>query len=117
MTENEIKEIITLVCAELKLRKPKLRLHYRGGSYYYPHKRGNGLISLSLNEHPLGITNSILHELAHHAEWMKNGRSRSEKHRSHGPHFKAWLKRIAEAWYGDASLYPWQHEYKSLRSN
>ena len=111
MRKEQAEEIICLVCDELGIKQPRIRLHSRGmRSYYYPSKK---LISLSIKDHPLGITGSLIHELAHHADHEINQYPGRNRH-PHGNRFVECLKLIAEIWYGDHALYPWRHEYKSI---
>lgn len=69
---------------------------------------------------------AVIHETAHHvvamrqprltiAEWRRRSWRQGQRV-WHGPVFLETLQELARAWYGDASLYPWETEYRSLRA-
>jgi len=56
-----------------------------------------------------GVEASLIHEVAHLVAYPR------ERNRHHDAAFMLALTEVAEAWYGDASRYPWQSEYASVR--
>ena len=116
------------LCCLFGLPIPILRFREYGESGWYRYKtkrRGCKVIGthkqfisvggrnfMGREHHPMWEP-CLLHEFAH---YLTHSRADFAPNRTgdHGPAFHRALTDVAEAWYGDAGRYPWQHEYKSL---
>ena len=134
-TRDEIECVIKVVCWRAKVKPPKLSWSGRNvrGCYYPTDQR----VCLGPEMRNGGNVAATMHELAHHVVHMRAPRltKREQRrypglHRYSGDYFRGWtrsqkvshglvfvdtLKELATLWYGDVSLYPWDHEYRSLR--
>ena len=112
MKPEDIKDNVTMICKKLKVRKPKIKLNPRGrrGKYYSRQR----MIDIHLNCWR-GIEQCVLHELAHHLEYTRNGGRSAEPNTAHGATFVACLVQVTNIWYGHHSEYDWSTEYSTVQ--
>ncbi len=103
----QAQEIIDLLCMEFKVRKPNLdwSMHSRNGRYFKRYYR------LVCGPHAWrGVVNCLLHEFAHHVNYLSNPLSLP-----HSKSFHSILTKVVIAWYGNVREYSWSTEYRSMR--
>jgi hypothetical protein len=102
----EAEMILTSLAEEFRLAVPELvwsNRNRRGKYQRRPHRIITGPRAWR------GTVSSLLHEFAHALAWR-----RSPGCRSHGKEFKEALHDTVAFWYGDATKYPWDTEYRSV---
>lgn len=75
---------------------------------FKPARRADGTMVICGKWSP--ASDVVLHEWTHLVAWRKRGC------RTHGKPFMQELAVLAAAWYGDATRYQWEKEYKSILS-
>lgn len=128
--------VVLFLCWRAKVRPPRVawsRRNVRGmqRTSYTPKGHRRAMIALGPVMRNGGTIAATLHEVAHHVLSMRAPRLTARERQAwrfgvnrglkgrrvlHGPAFVETLTELARAWYGDAALYPWEAEYRSLRA-
>ena len=103
MTREQVEEMITLLAAEFRVKRPKVTWHgrYRSGRAFFRQWR----IAVGPNCW-CGVEHTTVHEFAHILTFKRYGRGVR-----HEEEFCYCLWHVAAAWYGNAAAYPWHNEY------
>lgn len=113
-------EIIELLSSTFSVPAPSLERTKGPISRYNQFKRTIEF-GRRASDHPMGGTDSVLHEFAHHLDWELHrddliaAWKRPTRFDHHGRRFQTLLMRVVSAWYGDPLKYCWTHEYASVR--
>lgn len=124
MNEQHAKVIIETLCCWFEVRQPKLSWSNRAKRGRYRPSKKLVVCGPKCWRGPLS---SLLHEFAHYLTDARSGfrrinvtnfysskmPRRNDEH--HGPAFHRALTDTAEAWFGNAKLYEWDTEYRSLK--
>lgn len=129
IAREDAQQLIRLLCWVARVPEPSVTWTARAvrGCYMTPVPRrlprGRIVVGPRVRD---GLA-AVIHETAHHvvsmrqprltvAEWRRQHSWRNGRRTWHGPIFVETLRELAAVWYGDASLYPWETEYRSLRA-
>jgi len=114
MDKEQIQEMIALLAAEFKIRKPSIVFTRSSTGSYSP-----GLHRIKIGMKAWRGIDLVLHEFAHALTDNRHGRIRRTSYGKtiwHGPEFARCLVSVIDAWHGDQTKYSWSTEYKSLKA-
>jgi hypothetical protein len=122
------REIIDLLASRLHILAPGVDISEEAGNSYQPNVIVVGRLCQEMSE--AALAEVLLHEMAHHVAMRRylrlNAAERFEQHSAfvcvkldlpvfHGAAFCKALADVAEAWYGEATRYPWAREAQSVQ--
>ena len=110
-----LQETMATICKHYRVPLPKLKVssNILSGRYYpWPWRA-----TISLGFRGPDSLDDLLHELAHHLDYTRNGgpEKRNGKRQPHGLRFRRTLWNLTVMYYGDPTVYNWEKEYARVR--